>query len=103
MEGLAPPEVRDAAEFAAALREPRVRTGLSYRQLERRAVRAGDDCGAGRADQTFTLEPTNGGYRLRSIPGSAYCTGVLEGCTDPGVQLIQGPCTDQAHQLFVLG
>ncbi|WP_442974101.1 helix-turn-helix domain-containing protein, partial [Saccharothrix sp. NRRL B-16348] len=42
MEGLAPPEVRDAAEFTAALRGLRVRLGLSYRQLERRAERAGD-------------------------------------------------------------
>lgn len=42
VEGLAPPEVRDAAEFTAALRELRVRTRLSYRQLERRAERVGD-------------------------------------------------------------
>ncbi|NUT54137.1 MAG: RICIN domain-containing protein [Saccharothrix sp.] len=64
---------------------------------------AGDSCGAGRAEQRFTLEPANGGYRLRSVPGSAYCIGVLGGRTDPGAHLIQGECTGLASQLFILG
>jgi lambda repressor-like predicted transcriptional regulator len=37
-----PPTTADAAEFVAALRELRTRTGLSYRVLERRAAQAGD-------------------------------------------------------------
>ncbi|MFE2754108.1 hypothetical protein ACFXGA_19140 [Actinosynnema sp. NPDC059335] len=64
---------------------------------------AGDNCGANRADQRFTLEPANGGYRLRSVPGAAYCIGVLSGRAEPGVQLVQTTCTGQASQLFVLG
>lgn len=64
---------------------------------------AGDSCGPNRADQKFTLEPANGGHRLRSVPGAAYCVGTLSGRTDPGVQLIQSPCNGQASQLFVFG
>ncbi|MFT7836700.1 hypothetical protein Q5530_11165 [Saccharothrix sp. BKS2] len=36
------PDTDDPAEFVAALAELRRRTGLSYRELERRAARAGD-------------------------------------------------------------
>ncbi|MFE9746335.1 hypothetical protein ACFYOT_15640 [Saccharothrix saharensis] len=64
---------------------------------------AGDSCGPDRADQKFTLEPANGGYRLRSVPGAAYCVGTLSGRTDPGVQLIQSSCNGRADQLFVFG
>ncbi|KOX26823.1 hypothetical protein ADK67_15055, partial [Saccharothrix sp. NRRL B-16348] len=64
---------------------------------------AGDYCDDSRPDQRFTLEPANGGYRLRSVPGAAYCIGTLAGRTDPGVQLIQNPCNAQASQLFVFG
>ncbi|MEJ2854117.1 MULTISPECIES: RICIN domain-containing protein [unclassified Saccharothrix] len=63
---------------------------------------AGKICGD-RADQKFTLEPVNAGYRLRSAPGARYCIGVYGGSRDAGVQLIQDPCDGGAHQVFQLG
>ncbi|MFD0206848.1 MULTISPECIES: XRE family transcriptional regulator [Saccharothrix] len=64
---------------------------------------AGDYCDENRPEQRFTLEPANGGYRLRSVPGAASCIGILGGRTGSGVQLIQNPCDGQASQSFVFG
>ncbi|GAA0254291.1 hypothetical protein GCM10010492_63810 [Saccharothrix mutabilis subsp. mutabilis] len=63
---------------------------------------AGTNCGD-RADQRFTLEPVNAGYRLHSVPGARYCVGVYGGSREEGVQLIQDPCDGGAHQVFQLG
>ncbi|CAL9624291.1 hypothetical protein SUDANB95_05889 [Actinosynnema sp. ALI-1.44] len=63
---------------------------------------AGTNC-ADRADQRFTLEPVNAGYRLHSVPGARYCVGVYGGSREEGVQLIQNPCDGGAHQVFQLG
>ncbi|MBY8871676.1 hypothetical protein K7640_07460 [Micromonospora sp. PLK6-60] len=63
---------------------------------------AGDACGAGRPVQHFTFEPVTGGYRLRSLPGKAYCIGVFEERRDAGVQLIQTDCASTPAQTFLV-
>ncbi|WP_158846576.1 helix-turn-helix domain-containing protein [Saccharothrix deserti] len=76
---------------------------MDYGGTDSDVLLAGDNCDASRTDQRFTLEPATGGFRLRSVPGAAYCIGVLEGSTDPGVQLIQRPCSGKAHEVFIFG
>ncbi|MBN6035493.1 RICIN domain-containing protein [Amycolatopsis sp. 195334CR] len=61
---------------------------------------AGGDCENGRPDQTFTLEPVDGGYRMHSVAGARWCIGVMAARTDPGVQLMQGECTGGREQVF---
>ncbi|MEV0157896.1 helix-turn-helix domain-containing protein [Micromonospora sp. NPDC050686] len=66
---------------------------------------AGDVCGSGRSDQTFTFEPltgAGGGYRVRSVPGKAYCIGVYEERRDVGTQLIQTSCSSALAQTFIV-
>jgi hypothetical protein len=65
----------------------------------------GDDCGPGRADQTFTFEPLTGpagGYRVRSVPGKDYCIGVYGDHRDVGAQLIQTSCSGSLAQTFTV-
>ncbi|MEV4758848.1 hypothetical protein AB0J86_27645 [Micromonospora sp. NPDC049559] len=64
---------------------------------------AGDDCDGGREDQKYLVEPVSSpatGYRIRSVPGSAYCIGVYQGSTAPGVQLISTRCSGGKHEVF---
>ena len=82
--------------------------GLGCTTVDERAagdglLLAGDNCGADRTDQQFTLEPVTSpaaGYRVRSVAGSSYCIGVYNGSTDLGVQLIQTRCSGGKHQVF---
>jgi hypothetical protein len=58
-----------------------------------------------KADQRFTFEPVTSpvpGYRLRSLAGSRYCIGVLEGRRQSGVQIMQDTCRGGAHEVFTL-
>ncbi|GIJ60027.1 RICIN domain-containing protein [Virgisporangium aurantiacum] len=62
-------------------------------------------CANGPADQRFTFEPVttpSAGYRLRSVAGSRYCIGVLEGSQDRGVQLMQDTCRGSKSEVFTL-
>lgn len=64
-----------------------------------------DVCGADRADQKFTFEPLTGaagGYRVRSVPGKAYCIGVYGEHRDAGAQLIQAGCSSSLAQTFTV-
>ncbi|MFD2763568.1 helix-turn-helix domain-containing protein [Micromonospora eburnea] len=66
---------------------------------------SGDVCGADRADQKFTFEPLTGAagrYRVRSVPGKAYCIGVYGEHRDAGAQLIQSPCSSNLAQAFIV-
>ncbi len=56
-------------------------------------------------DQRFTFEPVTdpvAGYRLRSVAGSRFCIGVLEGKTQKGVQIMQDNCKGDASEVFKL-
>lgn len=56
-------------------------------------------------DQRFTFEPVTdpvAGYRLRSVAGSRFCIGVLEGKTQKGVQIMQDHCRNDASEVFTL-
>ena len=58
-----------------------------------------------KADQRFTFEPVTtpvAGYRLRSVAGSRFCIGVLEGRRQSGVQIMQDTCNGGAHEVFTL-
>jgi hypothetical protein len=66
---------------------------------------AAQSCADGKSDQRFTFEPVStpvAGYRLRSVAGSRFCIGVLEGKRQNGVQLIQNVCDGGPHQVFTL-
>jgi|GEM_PF-2753058 hypothetical protein len=67
---------------------------------------AAGQCGSGRTDQQFRLEPVSSpasGYRLRSVAGgSSLCIGVYEGLTREGVQIIQETCRNGRHEVFTL-
>ncbi|MFI9811238.1 helix-turn-helix domain-containing protein [Saccharothrix variisporea] len=66
-----PPASADSAEFVAALRELRVRTGLSYRALERRAAQVGDVL------PTSTL---NSALARTTVPGEQLLVAFLRAC-----------------------
>jgi hypothetical protein len=66
---------------------------------------AGAQCEPGRPDQEFTFEQVTSpaeGYRLHSVAGAKWCVGVYLRSTEPGVQLIQNPCDNGPHQVFLL-
>lgn len=63
------------------------------------------DCGDGRADQRFLLDPVGRpttGYRLRSASGQQWCVGVPGADTRAGAPLVQDACVEGAHQVLVL-
>ncbi|GAA0907366.1 hypothetical protein GCM10009557_82220 [Virgisporangium ochraceum] len=58
-----------------------------------------------KTDQRFTFEPVTApvaGYRLRSVAGSRFCIGVLEGKQQSGVQIMQDTCRNGPHEVFTL-
>jgi hypothetical protein len=66
---------------------------------------APQECADGHADQRFTFEAVTtpvAGYRLRSVAGSRWCIGALEGKRENGVQLMQVDCNGGADQVFTL-
>ncbi|WP_433269175.1 hypothetical protein ACQPZF_06215 [Actinosynnema sp. CS-041913] len=91
--------------FRIKLHHPEFGVGcatVDYGGTDPGVLLAGDNCGD-RPEQKFTLEPLATGYRLRSVPGAAYCIGVYHGSREVGVQLIQDRCEDGPHQVFALG
>ncbi|MFG3420236.1 RICIN domain-containing protein [Micromonospora sp. NPDC049460] len=64
------------------------------------------DCSASRKEQLFAVErvdaPVPGGYRLRPA-ASGLCVGIRDDARTPiGAEAMQGPCTGEAHQEFLI-
>ncbi|NUT53210.1 MAG: helix-turn-helix domain-containing protein [Saccharothrix sp.] len=66
-----PPRTAEPAEFVEALRELRVRTGLSYRVLERRAAQAGD---------VLPASTLNTALSRSTLPGEVLLVAFLRAC-----------------------
>jgi len=59
-------------------------------------------CSDGEATQNFIFEIVNTyAYRIR-VESSRYCLQVLDGATENGAAVVQGPCDDKSHQLWRL-
>lgn len=105
-----PPTILEPADAAYRIKLDHPVDGIGcatidYGGTEEGLLMAGAACEAGRADQTFTLEPVTlpvAGYRLRSVPGRRFCIGAFEASRQDGAQLMQTTCGDGADQVFTL-